>query len=350
MNLVARTLLVTSLLATLPLAAGAAESKPPHPSAEAASGSPQPHAQPPYMAVVNGTVISSGEFETNLKEAARQKFYHGTPPEQEVLDLTRDVAYRMIDRILLVAEAKRQGVKVNTAEVDAKIANYEKRYASNPRWQAERESVLPPLRARLEEDSLVATLETRVRNIPPPSREKVLAYYNKHPEKFTEPEKLRLSLILLPVDPSSPTSAWQTAEAEAGALRLRLTEGGADFAQLAKERSEHESAPAGGDLGYLHRGMLPDGIQEKVDGMKVGDLSPPTRVLQGVALFKFTDLQAAKHHDFETVKARAQDLLVRDLQTEAWDNMRKQLRTKAKLEINEQRYPALKTAPSASKK
>ncbi|NMG44666.1 hypothetical protein GPA22_13135 [Aromatoleum toluvorans] len=320
------------------------------PTPAAAQKPADPHAVPPYVAVVNGKVISSADFDVATREAIRQKFYHGTPPEGELEQLVRDVANTMIDRILLVEEIKRREMKPDAKAVDDKIANYEKRYASSARWQQERAQILPSLRQRLEEDDMLAALEAKTRNVPQPTPDKVLAYYKKHPEKFTEPEKMRISLLLLAVDPSSPTAAWEAAETEAGALRLKLTEGGTDFAQLARERSSDASAANGGDLGYMHRGMLPEGIQEKIDSMKPGDLSVPTRVLQGVALFRYEALQPPKHHDFDTVKPRATDLLMRDLGDEAWRNLKEQLRKKAKLEMNTQRYPALaKKGPATPK-
>lgn len=299
------------------------------------------HSSPPFLAVVNGTVISAGEFDAAANEAARQKFYHGTPPEGAVEELLREVATRMIERILLLEEISRQSMKPDTRAVEEKLSRYEQRYASSPRWQQERERILPGLRQRLEQDDMLAALEAKVRNVPTPAEDKVRAYYKANPDKFTEPEKMRLSLIVLKVDPSSPTSAWEAAEAEAGALRLRLTDGGADFAELARKHSADDSAQNGGDLGYLHRGMLPEGIQEKVDDMKPGDLSPPTRILQGYALFRYEAKQAAKHHDFATVRARATDLLARDLADKAWTDFRAQLRKKAKIELNTQRYPAI---------
>jgi parvulin-like peptidyl-prolyl isomerase len=306
-------------------------------------------ASAPFAAIVNGKIISAAELDGAMSEAARKKFYHAKPPEGAVEQLLRDVADGMIDRILLLEEVKRRGVKPNTQAVEEKIAGYEKRYGASARWQQEREKILPPLRERLEEDDALATLEAKVRNIPPPAEEKVLAYYKKHPEKFTEPEKLRLSMILVAVDPSSPSSAWDAAEAEVGSMRMQIAEGGADFAEQARKHSSHESAPMGGDLGYLHRGMLPEGIQDKIDSMKLGELSQPMRILQGIALFRYESRQEPKHHDFATVKARASDLLGRDLSEEAWRKLREQLRKKAKIEFNTQRYPALAQVSSPSK-
>lgn len=304
---------------------------------------------PAILAVVNGTVITAAEFEASASEAARRKFYHGKPPEAEVDRLMREVSDRLINRVLLLEEIKRQGIKADDKRVAEKLADYEKKYSNTPRWQQEREAVVASLLDRLQQDDALDRLEEKTRKLPPPTEEQVRAYYKKHPEKFTEPEKMRLSMILLEVDPSAPTSAWDAAEAQAGSLRLRMVEGGADFAELAKEFSSDPSAKQGGDLGYLHRGMLPEGIQGKVDDMKPGDISAPTRILQGFALFRYDAFQAPKHHDFATVKPRATDLLVREQQEQAWEALIARVRKAAKIEIDTQRYPGL-AATAGTKK
>ena len=314
-----------------------------------ATGAPAGHqASPPFLAVVSGTVISSAEYETAANEAARQKFFHGKPPEGAVDALLREVADNLINRVLLLDEIKRRGVKANTEAVAEQIAQYEKRYASSPRWQQERDKILPGLRARLEQDSALAALEATVRKIPAPREEQVRAYYKANPDKFTEPAKMRVSLILLKVDPSSTTDVWKAAEAEAAALEKRLRQG-ADFAELAKLHSADESAAKGGDLGYLHRGMLPDGIQEKIDAMKPGELATPTRILEGYAVFRYEALQEPRHHDFDAVRQRASDLLARDQSEQAWKDFIAGLRTKAKIQINTQRYPALAGKPAGGR-
>src|SRR5829696_2252853 len=55
----------------------------------AADNAPQTRTQAaqtePVFAVVNGTTISAREFESSLTSAARNKFYHRTPPEAELV-------------------------------------------------------------------------------------------------------------------------------------------------------------------------------------------------------------------------------------------------------------------------
>ena len=153
------------------------------------------------------------------------------------------------------------------------------------------------------------------------------AYFLKHPEKFTEPEKLRVSAILLKVDPSSPKEAWIKVDEEVQGLVKRLR-GGADFAELARKHSADPSAKQGGDMGYLHEGMLPEGTQEVLSKLKPGETTDTLRLLEGIAVFRMTDRKPAQAHPFDEVKVRAQELAQRDQSEAAWNGFVADLKKK----------------------
>lgn len=326
-------------LALTMVAAGslyAADSTPPaQPAAATAATAP---AAPVVFATVDGVTIDAAEYDTTLRNAARQKFYHGTPPESQVEELKRDVGNKLIDQILLRRAAKERGVGPDTAMVDAEIAKYEARYKDSPRWKEQRESILPGLRGKLEQDSVLEVLEKKIRTLPPATENEVRGYYKANPDKFTEPEKIQLGIILLTVDPSSTTEVWKLAMEEGGRIHEKL-KNGADFAELAKLHSSDESASNGGEMEYIHKGMTPDALQDKIDTMKVGEYSEPVRILEGIAIFKLLNRKAPIHHSFERVRERATDLYDRDRAEKAWTDFKAGLRKKAKVEINTQRYP-----------
>ncbi|WP_227816825.1 peptidylprolyl isomerase [Nitrogeniibacter aestuarii] len=333
-----RPLIVAMLSATTLALAGS------HALAQAA-----PQAQPAtndYLARVGTVTITAREYEQAANTAARQKFYHGQPPEAEINALMKDVADQMIDRILLIEAARQLDIPADDAAVARTIAGYEERYKDSPRWQQNRHTMIPAVKARLEEDSRLKALEARIRDIPEADDAAVHAFYESHPDKFTEPEKLRLAMILLAVTPSSPAESWEAADAEAERLHERLFEG-EDFAEQARLVSADASASEGGDLGYLHRGMIPEGLQDTIDTMQAGALSAPTRVLQGVAIFKLLERKAAVHHPFDRVAERARDLLMRERRDAAWQDYRLSLRRKADIELNTRRYPALADGSAA---
>jgi peptidylprolyl isomerase len=289
--------------------------------------------QTPAFAVVDGVRLSAAEYEQAVALAVRQKFYHRTPSDEVLAGVRREVADSLVERVLLLKEAKRRGFKADRARVDAALAAYEERYGASPQWPKVKAEALPKLAARLEEDSLVAQLEAKVRDVPPPDEKALRAYYAKHPGLFTEPEQVRLSVILLKVDPSSPRAAWEKADAEGRDIVNKL-KAGADFAAIARLKSgDAESAKAGGDMGYVHRGMLPEGIHGEIDKLVPGAISPPVRLLEGVAVFRLADRKEQRLRSFDEVRPRAAELAQRERSDGNWSALIAGLRKRAVIQM-----------------
>ena len=69
-------------------------------------------------------------------------------------------------------------------------------------------------------------------------------------------------------------------EDEAKALIVAL-DGGADFAELAKEKSTGPSGPNGGELGWFGLGMMVAPFEEAVLDMEAGQISAPVQTQFG---------------------------------------------------------------------
>jgi parvulin-like peptidyl-prolyl isomerase len=81
-------------------------------------------------------------------------------------------------------------------------------------------------------------------------------------------------------------------DAEAAAL-LKTIKGGADFAQVAREKSrDKRTGQAGGDLGYFMRVDLPD-VWKIVAPLKPGEVTGPTKLGNTVALVKLVERRQA---------------------------------------------------------
>lgn len=289
------------------------------------------------FAKVGDAVITFDEYAAAFNAAARSKFYHGKAPEGEVAALQRQVSDQLVVRVLVLREANKRGIKPDAAEIQKTLQGYEQRYGNSENWKKNRDRMLASVTARLEEDSIVAQLEKSIRNVPDPAQSEVKAYYAANPEKFTEPQQLRVSLILYKVDPSSPTEVWLKADADAHAMLKRL-QGGEDFATLARKHSGDNSAAQGGDLGYMHDGMLPENAQQIVNAMKPGEISNPVQLLEGMAILKLTDRKAPKLNTFERVEKRAHDLLLRDRTEQAWTKFVAELKKKTPAQVDQSRF------------
>lgn len=303
------------------------------------------------FAKVGESVITYDEFNAAFSGAARSKFYHGKPPDGEIAALQREVAGQLVARILLLREAERKQLRPDDAEIEKSVQTYEKKYAGSDQWNKIRAQALPPLIVRLQQDSLLSQIEKTVRSGVKLTEAEVKAYYAAHQEQFTEPEQLRVSVILLKVDPSAPDDAWMKASEDVTAIAKRAR-AGEDFAALARQYSGDPSAKQGGDMDYLHGGMLPEGTQQTLSTLKVDEISEPVRLLDGAAIFRLNGRKPARLLAFEAVKARAEGLALREQSDRAWNGFVADLKTKTPAQIDQSRFLPLvekAKAPAAPK-
>ena len=87
--------------------------------------------------------------------------------------------------------------------------------------------MLARLREFFEEQSLLEQIEPILREVPVPAEGEVEAYYSANIEKFTEPEKVRVAVILLSVPAWSDESEWDAARDDAAAIAFRDSRGAA---------------------------------------------------------------------------------------------------------------------------
>ena len=287
---------------------------------------------PTLAATVDGRPISIKEFDALCAEMIRKRFFHGAPSSSEVEAVRKEAMELLIENVLLVEEAERRGFKPDEAEIKRFAADMEARYGAMPAWQKDREQALATMREQVGRENLIKQARKALREVAPPTPAEVRVFYEQKPELFTEPEKLRLSLILLKVDPGSPKADWDKAREEAKRIFLRL-KGGADFAELARKYSDDVSAGSGGDIGYVHAGMLPEKLQGKINKLQIGVVDEPLAILEGVALYRLDERVAPVLREFTKVAQRAQDLLVRDKVEKAWKEAIDRLRGNAKIEI-----------------
>lgn len=302
------------------------------------------------FAVIGKEQITWQDYQAEFNKEARNKLYHGGKPSDEVLaTMQRAVADRMVNVALVLNEAKYRKLKPDSELVKREVDGFERKMANDEQWKEARDRVLPAITKRFEDESLVKKMEEIVRKIPTPKEAQVKDYYAKHPEKFTSPIEQRVSVILLPVDPSSATEGWlQTIEDGKGLVK-RIREG-EDFAAMAKLYSrDAATVDQGGDMGYMHDGMLPELSQGIVNKLGVGEVSEPVRLLEGVAIFRLVDRKQPGLSAFDSVRERATDLFLADKSDEAWIAFLSAVKKKTSMYVDESRFlPLAKTPISAT--
>ena len=88
---------------------------------------------------------------------------------------------------------------------------------------------------------------------------------------------------------------------EADAIKAEL-DGGADFAELAKEKSTGPSGPGGGSLGWFGPGMMVPEFEEAVAGMEAGGVSEPVETQFGWHVIKLNETRTGEAPVLEDVR------------------------------------------------
>lgn len=298
---------------------------------------PQPLIAADALAVVDGELISYEEFEQAVAVEARQKFYHAKPlDEAAYIRFRAEVAQRLIDRKLKLNEAARRGIEPDEAFVASELASYEARYGDTERWEAEGEAMLARLRSHFVDESRLQRIESVLGEVTGPTVSELRDYYDSNRDKFTEPERVRLSVILLKVPPSSEQSSWDAAVSEARDIAARI-KAGLDFGEAARMHSGDSTAANGGDTGFLHAGTLGAEVQSVIDVLTPGDMAPePIVVLEGVVLLRLEERKAARLRPLEEVEERAAGLWRREAEAAALGRRVAALRASSQIEVDEE--------------
>lgn len=100
-------------------------------------------------------------------------------------------------------------------------------------------------------------------------------------------------------------------EEEAAALVEQLN-AGADFAELAKEKSEGPSGPRGGELGWFGKGAMVPTFEEAVIALEVGAISSPIQTQFGWHVIKLNDTRLSEGPALEEVRGELTDQVQRE--------------------------------------
>ncbi|QFT58193.1 putative parvulin-type peptidyl-prolyl cis-trans isomerase precursor [Sulfitobacter sp. THAF37] len=90
-------------------------------------------------------------------------------------------------------------------------------------------------------------------------------------------------------------------EEEAKAVKTQLDEG-ADFAEVAREKSTGPSGPGGGALGWFGKGMMVPAFENAVMDMEPGQVSDPVETQFGWHVIKLNDVRDSEAPELETVR------------------------------------------------
>ncbi len=273
------------------------------------------------LAQVNEEQITVDEFNRELKELILE-------PGEEVKgrnfsDLKEAYLDQVIERRILVQEARRLGIKVSSEELNQAISEIKKDYPGEGFGEklGLKGITLEEWKSRLEEKLLAEKMIRHALYYRGEIDEKeALQYYENHLSKFQISEKVRARQIVV------------TSEEEAIQLLNQLKKG-ENFEKLAMKKSLGPEKVGGGDLGYFSKGERPAEF-EQVFSLEVGEISGVVKSPYGYHIFKLDEKIAPRQVPFEEAKSGILQGLRQKKGEEEYQRWLKGLKGKAKVKIN----------------
>jgi len=141
---------------------------------------------------------------------------------------------------------------------------------------------------------------------PPPATEEALKQrYEQEKARFQEPEQRLASHILVRVEEGADAAAQAAAKARAEALAQQARAPGADFAALARaESADTGSKDAGGDLGWVTKGMMEQPFEDALFAMEPGTVAGPVKTSFGWHVLQLREVKAGRQTPFEEARAQ----------------------------------------------
>jgi peptidyl-prolyl cis-trans isomerase D len=150
----------------------------------------------------------------------------------------------------------------------------------------------------------------------------VAAYYAANQAAFTTPETRRAAHVLVALKKGANAAETAAAKAKADAIVAELRKNPADFAKVAKAKSEDPvSAEQGGDLDVVTKGSLPPAVEAAVMKLKQGEISDAVQSDFGFHVLTVSALTPAVVKPLDAVKADVAEALKKQKATTKYSEM-----------------------------
>jgi len=240
------------------------------------------------IATVNGAPVDSKALNAAMQSLAQEEF-HATlaeVPEASHDELRAMALERLIARELIFQAALAEGCLASEDQVAAETARI-LRMMGTPAdfWQrlaARGMDELTFQRMVRKDVTVDQYTQRKLEEVAEPSDEEISVFFRRYPEKLRSPDRVRVSHILF------EQSDGESAAVLNLALKVRALAIDGDFAALARQYSACQSAPGGGDLGYIRREDVDPTFGDAAFSLVQDEVGEPVRTPFGLHLLKVT--------------------------------------------------------------
>ncbi|GLH74979.1 peptidylprolyl isomerase [Geothrix limicola] len=292
------------------------------PAATAPAPAPAPKPEDVVLAKVGDTTISEADFQAAFQLLGQQ--------EQMQILMIQGGKDEFVKHM---AESKLLSIKAKRMELD-----------KNPSYQRALDRAKDDLLAREFLTKESEALQKKLVVAEPD----VKAYYEKHPERFKQPDLVSVRHILVSVKQGEGQPGVTEAEAKARIAKIQAElKKGAKFDALAKKYSDD---PGSKDNGGLYADADPSGWVPEFGAaartQPVGKVGAPVKTSYGYHLMKVENRKPARQVPFEEAKPTAEKMAQQERQMQVWNELMDGLRKEIPFELVKP-APAPQAAESA---
>ncbi len=230
------------------------------------------------VAMGSGTVVSVGKNAVTLDEFRQRLNNYASENGIKPAAMSKDVIMSRLDNLintmLLLDEAKKEGITVTTQEVNDEYDQMRQGYTEGQFNKIFIEKLIDKnlWMQELEEHMIIKKLLAVHFSNVSVTQADIVTYYNQHQDAFSVPEMVQARQIEL----SSQEEAQQV---------LQALENGRTFSSVAQAYSVSPGAAAGGDMGLLSEKDLPKELAGILFTLPVGKISGIMKTQFGYQIF-----------------------------------------------------------------
>jgi len=290
---------------------------------------------PDKLAVtVNGEPLSLEEFDTEFRLMA---IHYEAVTGEKMRSIKRRLFEQVIDRRLLIQEARKEGIRISRGEWDGIVADALKEMPEDFLEVLKVQGINQDAwKRKLFQEKLALKVVDRAVNagvsIAP---KEVEDYYWSHLGDYRGSRAVHALHFVV----------REKADLEKA---LALLKKGADFPAVVSRFSLGPERAQGGDWGFMATDRLPPSYLKALSGLEPGKVSPPLRDALGYHLFKLLEWRPSQMRSLEEVRPRITEALLKEEQDARFDEWMTGLKRKAVIRVNPLLAPVVGAIPEGT--
>jgi len=287
------------------------------------------------VAIVNDDVITLSDYKSaqELLYQSLQAQLQGEELENQYRLMLKDLLDKMVTELLLSQEAEKKGINVNE-QLKMMIENIknENNIGSDQEliqafaqqgvdfndWKEENIKMLLQQGVVYSEVGSSIVIDDS----------EIVNYYKQHPEQYTEPEEYTLQAVYI----SSEGKIEEEIQGKKEEIQGKL-DTGEDFNTVASEYSEGPEKESNGDLGSFKRGELAKSLEQAVEGLKAGELTPWIETPNGWYILKLKDRKESHLKEFDECRKGIEEKLFGERNQEKLQEYLQKLKKRSYIKI-----------------